>query len=376
MSKYFHDNNGPITPIGAGLLYGLTDGVDPRPLLDYYAGKIHCTRVFAGRLTDSDTRNGQTPEQVLDRLPDILEWHRDRNLRTEVTCLTDTAAEPHYNEENHVDEVSSICQHYRETVIGVECVNEVGHPSQKHFSYEQLMKFVGIAQANYFGPVAMGASLEFDELDPATGNYPCAWTGNNAYSCVHLNRDKKPSYREAFRIKELYDIRNRHDCGGCNNEPGRFDHESLIEPDGLGHARFAYLLGALGMAWGFMTFAHGSQMRDVVGGELTGIERQAFEAYLRGANAVPRGQYEWQNANNTGNWPHSPIKSGAFADGPANSDSGALWRAYSYLGPVNMCIAGGEGPTAQFNLEYQNDYHPIGIRDEFANVQIIELGRG
>ena len=374
MSKIFHDVNGPITPIGAGLLYGLSDNVEPRPLLDYYSGKIHCTRLFAGRLTPSDTRSGQTPEAVLDRLPDILEWHRERNLRTEITALTDTV-EGNYNEEAHVDEVSSICQHYRETVIGFECVNEVGHPSQKDFSYSDLERFVQIAQSNYSGPISMGASLEFDELDQSTGKYPTAWTGPNAYSCVHLNRDRKPSYREAFRIKELYDIRNKHDCAGCNNEPGRFDDESLNEPDGLGHQRFAYILGALGMAWNFMTFAHGSQMRDVVGGELTGIERAAFEAYLRGANAIPRGQYEWKNANNTGNWGDSPIKSGAFADGPANSDSGALWRAYSYLGLINLTIAGGEGPTSEFNLEYQNGWYPAGVRDEFANVQIIELGR-
>lgn len=374
MSKIFHDDNGPITPIGAGLLYGISDNVEPRPLLDYYAGKIHCTRLFAGRLTPSDTRTGQSPEAVLDRLPSILEWHAERNLRTELTILTDTGAEPHYDEANHVDEVSSIAQHYRQTVIGLEVENEVGHPTQKQFTYHDLMNFVNIAKNQYDGPIAIGAA-PIDELDVNTGNYPTAWTGHNAYSTVHLNRDKKPSYREAFRIKELYDIRNRHDCGGCNNEPGRFDHESLIEPDGLGHVRFAYILGALGMAWGFMSFAHGSQMRDVVGGALVGIEREAFEAYLRGANAVPRGQYEWQNANNTGNWPNSPIKSGAFADGPANSDSGALWRAYSYLGPINITIAGGEGPTSEFNLEYQNDYHPIGVRDEFANVQIIELGR-
>ena len=371
--KYFHDSNGVIAPVGAGLLYGMSDGVDPRPLLDYYSGKIHHTRIFAGRLTPSDTRTGQSPESVLDRLPDILEWHNERDLKTEITCCTDTGVP--YNEENHVDEVSSICQHYRRAVIGIEIWNEVGHPSQRYISYSELKHLVDVARRNYNGPIAMGASLEFDELDPATGNYPTAWTGDNSYCTVHLNRDKKPSYREAFRIKELYDIRNRHDCAGCNNEPGRFDHESLSEPDGLGPHRFAYLLGALGMAWGFMSIAHGSQMRDVSAGALVGVEREAFEAYLRGANAVPRGHYEWQNANNTGNWPNSPIKSGAFADGPANSDSGALWRAYSYLGPCNITIASGAGPTSEFNLEYQNGYHPIGVRDEAFGVQIIELGR-
>lgn len=376
MSKFFFDDNGHTTPIGAGLLYGMSDAVEPRPLLDYYAGKIHTTRIFAGKLTPSDTRSGQSPESVLDRLPDILEWHSERNLRTEVTCLTDTGAEPHYNEEEHVDEVSSICEHYRQTVIGIEIINEKGHPSQKDFSYDELMHLIGVAQQNYSGPIAMGADLNHDELDPATGNYPTAWTGPNAYSCTHPYRDKKPSYREAFRVKELYDIRNRHNCGGCINEPGRFDHESLNEPDGLGHQRFAYIIGACCMAWGFMSIAHGSQMRDVVGGALVGIEREAFEAFLRGANAIPRGQYEWRNANNTGNWPTSPIKSGAFEDGPANSDSGALWRAYSYLGPANIVIAGGAGPTSAFNLEYQNDWHPIEIRDEFANVQIIEIAQG
>jgi hypothetical protein len=373
MSKYFADNNGPVSPIGAGLLYGLSDGVDPRGLLDYYAGKIHCTRIFCGRLTPSDTRTGQSIESVYDRLPNVLEWHMERGLRAELTCITDSL-EGNYDEDAHVAEVSSIAEHYRQHVIGFECVNEWNHPSQKKFSYSDLQRFVSIAQSNYSGPIAMGAA-PIDELDVNTGAYPTGWTGPNAYSTVHLNRDKKPSYREAFRIKELHDVRNRHDCGGCNNEPGRFDDESLNEPDGLGHQRFAYILGALGMSFGFMSIAHGSQMRDSDAGALVGIEHEAFQAYLRGANAVPRGQYEWQNANNTGNWPQSPIKSGAFADGPANSDSKALWRAYSYLGPVSICIAGGEGPTSEFNLEYQNDYHPIGIRDEFANTQIIELGR-
>ncbi len=105
MSKTFHDDNGPIVPIGAGLLYGLSDNVEPRPLLDYYAGKIHFTRIFAGRLTPSDTRTGQSPEAVLDRLPQILEWHLERGLRAEVTALTDTGAEPEYDEDRHIEEV-------------------------------------------------------------------------------------------------------------------------------------------------------------------------------------------------------------------------------------------------------------------------------
>ena len=371
--KYFHDSNGDIAPIGAGLLYGISDGVDARPLLDYYAGKIHHTRIFGGKLTPSDTRSGQSPESVLDRLPDILDWHAERNLRTEITCCTDTGASPGYNEENHVDEVSSICEHYRETVIGIEIWNEVGNPSQRTVSYNELLHLVGVAQRNYSGPIAIGAA-PIDELGP-DGTYPTAWNGPNAYSIVHLNRGKKPSYREAFRIKELMDIRNRYDCGGCDNEPGRFDHDDLNEPDGMGHQRFAYLLGALGMAWGFMSMAHGSQMRDVVGGPLMGIERDAFEAYLRGANAIPRGRYDWYNANNTGSHPESPVKSGAFADGPANSSSGALWRAYSYIGPSNFVIAGGAGPTNEFNIEYQNGWHPIGILDEAFGVQIIGISQ-
>lgn len=372
MAKYAADNNGVIAPIGAGLLYGLSDNVDPRALLDYYTGKIHFTRVFAGRLNPSDTRTGQSPHAALDRLPQLLEWHAERNLRCEVTCCTDTATS--YNEREHVNELGAICEFYRKWVIGMEMWNEWKHPSQRSISYEELRQLVDIANDQYSGPIAIGAA-PIDEIDANTGVYPTAWTGPNAYSTVHLNRDKKPSYREAFRIKELYDIRNRHDCGGCNNEPGRFDHESLDEADGMGHHRFAYLLGALGMAFGFMSIAHGSQMRDVVGGALTGIEEQAFEAYLRGAKAVPRNRYDWYNANNTGSHPDSPIKSGAFADGPANSSSGALWRAYSFVGPDNFVIAGGAGPTNQFNIEYQNNWRQIGIRDEFAGVQIIAIGQ-
>ena len=372
MGRYALDNNGIIAPIGAGLLYGLSDGVDPRPLLDYYAGRIHFTRVFAGRLTTNEFRTGQSPHAALDRLPQLLEWHAERNLRTEVCCCTDTAI--HYNEHEHVAEVTSICEHYRKHVIGVEIWNEWKHPSQREISYEELRQLVDIANDQYSGPIAIGAA-PIDEIDANTGAYPTAWTGPNAYSIVHLNRDKKPSYREAFRIKELHDIRSRHDCGGCNNEPGRFDHESLNEPDGMGHQRFAYLLGALGMAFGFMSIAHGSQMRDVVGGALVGIERDAFEAYLRGANAVPRNRYDWYNANNTGSHPDSPIKTGAFADGPANSNSGALWRAYSYIGPANFFIASGEGPTSEFNIEFQNNWYSPGIIDEAFGVQIGELGQ-
>ena len=59
----------------------------------------------------------------------------------------------------------------------------------------------------------------------------------------------------------------------------------------------------------------------------------------------------------------------------SNTDSGALWRAYSYIGPTNLVIAGGAGPTSEFNLEYQNDWHPIGVMDEFANTQIIAIAQ-
>lgn len=372
MAKLFTDNNGVVAPIGAGLLYGLSDGVEPRSLLDFYSNKIHFTRIFAGRLTPSDTRTGQSPENAIARLPEVLEWHRERNLRTELTACTDTAggSNPAYDIEAHCNEIARIANDYEETVIGVEVFNEVGHLSQWPISHSGLINLKNIIAARYKGPIALGAA-SIDELDVNTGEYPTAWTGHNAYSTVHLNRDKKPSYREAFRIKEQHDIRNEHDCGVCNNEPGRFDHESLDnEWDGMGHERFAYILGCLGIAFNFMSIAHGSQMRDCI--VPTGVELSAFNAFLRGASKIPRGRYDWYNANNTGNHPESPVKNGAFMEGPANSPWKALWRAYSYIGTFNFVIAGGDNP-AEFNIEYQNDFAMKQIVDEFASTQIIEI---
>lgn len=279
-----------------------------------------------------------------------------------------------YDERGHCRKIGEIARDYRETVIGIEVENEKGHPSQRNISYSELLEYKDIIAENYSGPIALGADVNIDEIDPATGKYPTAWTGHNAYSTVHLNRGKKPSYREANRVKEQQDIRNAHDCGACNNEPGRFDDASLDESDGMGHQRFAYLLGALCAAWGFMNVAHSSFARDIY--VPTGPELDYFEAYLRGASVIPRGRYTWYNANNTGSWPDSPVKTGAFAEGPANSNSKALWRAYSYIGDAGkFVIANGAGPTSEFNLEYQNGYHPVGMMDEQYGVQVIGIGQ-
>lgn len=368
MAKLFADRRDVIALVGSGSLYALNDNKDSRPQLDFYANRIHHTRIFAGRLTPNDTRTGQTPEQAIIRLPEVLDWHRERNLRTEITCCTDTGVQ--YNEREHCRHLSEICQDYRETVIGVEVWNEWKHPSQRPISVSELMELKDVIAERYNGPIALGAA-PIDELDVVTKKYPTAWTGFNAYSTVHLNRDKKPSYREAARIKEQYDIRNVHDCGCSNNEPGRFDHESLDgEWDGLGHERFAYILGCMGAAFNFMSIAHGSQIRDAV--VPTGVELAAFEAFLRGASKVPRGHSQWFNANNTGSHPDSPIKSGAFMEGPSNSEDKALWRAYSYVYNDNEAIVIACGADiSRFNLETQNDWELTEIVDQFAETQIL-----
>ena len=371
-NKLFTDSNGIVGPVGSGCLYGLSDNVDPRAQLDYYASKIHFVRIFCGRLTPSSTRTGQSIQAVYDRLPNVMDMLIERNLRAELTCCTDTANGNSlaYNVENHVAEIASMAEHYREHVVGLEIWNEVGHSTQFPISKSGLLTLKDIAARDFSGPIALGAA-SIDEND-SSGKYPTAWQGNNAYSTIHLNRDKKPSYREAFRIKEQYDVRNTNDCGACNNEPGRFDHESLDgEFDGMGHERFAYILGCLGVAWNFMNIAHGSQIRDAQ--VPTGVELSAFNAYLRGVSKIPRGNYTWFNANNTGNHPDSPVKNGGFMDGPSNNPDGALWRAYSFVGgPVNIVIAGGEDVN-RFFLEYQNSWQPVELIDEFAQTQIIRI---
>lgn len=369
--KYFLDDNGIISPIGAGALYALSDGVDVNPLLDYYGERIHFVRTFAGRLTPSDTRTGQSPEEALDRLPGLLENLRNRGRRIEITCCTDTAGEP-YDEREHCRAIANIARFYRETVQMIEVWNEIGHSTQRAISHGELLELKNVIREHYDGPVSLGAS-NIDELDPQTGRYPSAYTGPNSQANMHLNRGKKPSYREAFRVKEFYDVRNKHNCGACNNEPGRFDSPELNEPDGQGAERFAYLLGCLGMSFGYASIAHSSAMRDCR--VPTDVEDRAFNAYLRGAKAIPRGQYQWLNANNTNAWPSSPVKTGSFAEGPANDNNKALWRAYSYLGPKQFVIASGENPDL-FNIEFQNNYRQIGIIDDIFKVVIFEIAQG
>lgn len=368
--KYFNDNTELIAPVGASMLYALNDGMYALPIIEFYTDKIHFVRVFAGRLTQSSGRTGQTPEDARERLPDLLDELDARGLRCEITCCTDTLER--YDEHHHCQEIAQIASTYRETVLGIEVWNEIGHQTQRYISYDELVILKNEIAQHYDGPIALGAS-SIDELSVETGLYPSAWTGRNAYSTVHLNRNKKPSYREACRIKELYDIRNKHNCGGCNNEPGRFDDPSLDEPDGMGHERFSYLLGLLGSGWSFSSIAHGSQMRDCI--VPSGIELNAFNAFLRGTHVIPRDKYTWHNANNTGNWPNSPVKSGAFMEGPANNSDKALWRAYSFTGPRSFVVACGENPE-KFNIEYQNGWHPVGMVDEIYKVQVIEISQG
>jgi hypothetical protein len=336
---WWADDAGSYTPLDLSMLYAGSDGVDARPLMDQAAEiGFDGARIFGGRLTPSNARSGQAPEAMPARIASLAGELQARGLELQVPMLTDTGG-PRYDEAGHVAAMTRAaipCPNIRL----LQVLNEIGHGSQRTFTTGEIRALAAdVTQLGWSRALDAGAALWHDEIMPPgewpgalldgatrqTGHiYPPAEIGN--VTATHYNRGRWPFYANvAHGANELRILAQTYDKARSSSEPGRTDHPDV----GGQHIAYGYALGISATGFGTRTVIHSSQGRDART-PLSGAELDAARAAIRGHRALPRGRYEFFNAHNTGAWPHSPIKSAAFVDGPASSNAKTVWRAWSF----------------------------------------------
>lgn len=357
----FGDDAGEVAPASSSILYAENGGRDIRPLLDQLKGLgFEAGRWFASFLTPSSTRAGQTLAEAEARAPIIAGYLRERAMWGHAVGFCDTAswgANVWAQFNAHADWFGRFLAEHP-WIIG-EIENEIDHSSQYPFTRAALADFAArIRAAGYRGPLTAGAWVRMDEIDPTTGEYWPAGVDGTDVADTHFERTNDPAWDMANHgFAELRVIGNQYRRSRLSGEPKRSDDGN--HPPSV----FPFLLGLMGQLFNTWTTFHSSSTRDGV--VLAGSELEDAKWFMRGARAVPRGRYHYENANNTGAWPNSPVKSAAFVEGPATTNDQTVWRAQSYLH-----LATGQwylhvyGPDAtRPHLEMQNGFAPPDERD-------------
>ncbi len=360
------DSAGEVYPIGISFLYGSCNGVTPEPFLEQ-ASKLgfEYGRSFSGRITE---RNGivQSAGQGADRVRRTSELLRKYGMFSQSCFITDSRGGNY----SLIQQVQKCAQGLLPGDFG-EIMNEIGHPTQERVSWEELFDLANVArEAGFHGPLGLGADLNFDELDkPADqgGKYhPAKFNIGKQIAYVHLNRDKKPEWREVGRLNELRVIMQHHNVAGSNNEPGRADHETVTRPE-----VYSYLMGATGTGMMFANVFHASQPRDCQ--VMTDRTLAAAKAFLRGAKVMPRGRYHFEN----GHWANSPVARAAFAEGEGNyviPGIRSIWRVHSYRHEGTgqwFMIVSGEDVSNEGHVELKNGWSRDQLIDKMANNVVV-----
>lgn len=298
------------------------DGVDPRPLLDQlHREGVEACRWFASLLTPSSTRTGCSLENAERRSLDVATWLQERSLWGHAVGYCDTAA---WFDWARLDAHAAwfgrfLAEH--PWLIG-EAVNEIGHGTQVAFTDGDLERLVSrIRQAGYRGPLTAGAWVVADEL--VSGHYPPAEVAGCDGVDTHFERTDDPAWDQINHgFAELRVIQLEYGGWRISGEPNQ---AAKVAPRHV----YAYLLGAEAQGFNTWTTLHSSALRECQ--VLTGADLDDVRWFVRGGHILPRGRYHYENANNTGGWSNSPIKSAAFCEGPS-SRPGELnvWRAHSF----------------------------------------------
>lgn len=323
--KNFRDSKGVISPLGISMLYGTCVNIDPVPAMDQAAAMgFEYGRVFSGHIEPLDGRpQHQNVRESLERIRPFFMRLGERGMWGQSCFNTDTRAGA-YDQRNHTDQLGRILAGLP-NVIAAEMMNEIGHGTQVPMSMDELFELQQIARnAGYSGPLGLGA-IDRDELDKPRdqgGKYdPCERPFSKMLAMVHLNRDKKPEWKEVGRLNELRTLAEVYNVPGVNNEMGRADHESVERPN-----VYAYLAGILGTGMGFATLFHASQPRDCQ--VMSGRTLEAARHFIRGGRALPRGRYHFEN----GHWASSPVRAAAFVEGEGDFviPGQRIWRAQCF----------------------------------------------
>lgn len=348
----FGDASGEVSPLSVSFLYAT--GANYLPLLDQLQGEgVEAVRWFGSALTPSPTRRGCTIDEAQAFGPVLAQDLLDRQMLGDFVGLCDTGSWGDMNKwREHISMAGDLSRTFR-NICSNTLVNELGHNSQHQFTVGELNDL-----AAHFGEVrcslSAGADVNTDELDEDTGEY---WPGD-VQGCIsidtHFARGPELAWDNINHgYAELRNIGAAYKRARRNAEPQRTD-DGPVEPLGV----FPYLNGALGQFFNTWSTLHSSDLRDVR--VLSGQSLNDLRAYMRGGRIVPRGRYHYENANNTGNWSNSPVKSAAFVEGPATTSDKTVWRAQSFLhlasGQWYLIIYGPD--STKPHIEMQNGFAP------------------
>jgi hypothetical protein len=361
------------------MLYGGSDGVDLRAAADQaQALGFDGGRIFGGRLTPSDTRSGQRPEDMPQRIAGLADMLGQRGLELHNVLITDSKIEWDFH--RHVHEHGMVGKQKINIRIK-ELVNELTHPTQRAWRIPELREFYDQLRGLGYDKVITAGAGPHDELMP-----PDDWGGLEqgadqshekiyppadipTLADTHYDRGRWPFWANvAHGANELRTLASQYRRGRMSGEPGRQDHDAVLTGVGeAGYFGYPYLLGLSATGFGNRTVYHCSQARDAQ--VLTGHQLEGAKWFIRGGRTLPRGRYDFQNANNTGAWPNSPVKSAAFVEGPATNTDKTVWRAWSFrhheTGQWYLVLC---GPSVdRHGLEFQHGFH-LGVQvDRFEN---------
>lgn len=291
-----------------------------------------------------------TPEDGRAALPRLLELANVRGLKVEAVALADTA---NYNLDLH-HQVSAVA-----TVGGafdsrlVELANEHYHGTQQSALHD--VGFVHSLQVEIPAGVLYteGTTADDEALDL-----------RGAFGKRHLDRGRD-GWNQVRRVRELENVSRSLGIHVVDDERiGAGEQE--IPGKRWNHPPYFFGFGILGRGFELGSTFHyedGLQARIPSGRQL-----ECFAAWLRGFTLLPAdNRYTFQNANNTGGWPQSPVRNAAFED--------TVIRVYSFVGAdpeVTVVV----GVTGDPRIEWQNGYRPVGVLAEMHEIQVLEIRQG
>jgi hypothetical protein len=302
--RLWKNDLGIFRPVFCSHLIGLSDSVDPAPLLDWIQAQgFNGTRVFGGYLSWTQ----QTAESARARLPGFLEACLNRGLYCEVTAITDSG-ESAYDVEQHVREIGQMCLSYPNALL--EIANEPYHSTQRDaihdFNYLRQLRALAPAEVC----CALGACEVDEDLDPAYAE------GAN-YVTRHLDRSRD-HWNMVRRVRELENVSNENDMPVANDEPIGAD-ESDQEGRRCADPAIFYTMGLLNRIFevGGNFFCEDGRYSRVPGPR----QQECATAFLRGSLLVPTAaKLDFMNAT----WDGSPIADAAF-----EGEGDLLIRGYS-----------------------------------------------
>lgn len=390
VENWHADDIGFYTPLDISMLYGCSDGVDVMPLADQ-AKELGFDggRIFGGRLiASSDRPQHQRPEDMAARIAQAADQFAARGLELDDVLITDSAQEWDFARE--VDAHGTVARDRPN--VRIELANEIGHSTQRRWTIPELARLASqLRGLGYSKALTAGAALAHDELMPpkewggleegADQNHELIYPPGDIENVLdtHYDRGRWPFWENvAHGANELRKTASQYRRARKSGEPGRQDHPDVLSGVGEdGYLGYPYLLGLSATGFGNRTVYHCSQARDAQ--RLTGYQLEGAKWFIRGGRALPRGRYDFENANNTGAWPNSPIKSAAFCEGPATNTDQTVWRAWSFrhadTGQWYLVLS---GPSVDRpGLEFQHGFHLGPQVDRFNNyVHVFQLVQG